>query len=86
MVSKSQIGANHRKDNIAKLQTNLLSAGSIVTIGKPAVNPHFKPSAKRLEVTQPSKNFLRAKKQAFSKGKLHKVIIAQNKQHPIKKE
>ena len=51
MVSKSQIGSNHRKDNITKLQTNLLSAGSIVTIGKPAVNPHFKPSAKRLEVT-----------------------------------
>jgi hypothetical protein len=79
LISKPQGTANGRKDNLSKFQTNLLSAGSVVTIGKPAVNPHFKPSTKRLEYVEPSKNFLRSKKQAFSKGKLHKAIIVHNK-------
>jgi hypothetical protein len=44
-----------------------------VTIGKPAVNHHYKPKVRKLEMIDPARNFLRAKKHNSSKGKAYKV-------------
>ena len=65
------------------MHTNLLSAGSFVTIGKPAVNHHYKPKTKKVLVVEPTKNFLKAKRQNFSKGKI--IKIAHDKE-PIQKK
>lgn len=51
-----------------------MSAGSFVTIGKPAVNHHYKPKTKKLESVDPTKNFLKAKKTHFSVNKLKKIM------------
>jgi hypothetical protein len=56
------------------MHANLLTAGSFVTIGKPAVSHHFKPKIKKVEIIEPTKNFLKAKKHNFSKGKIMKVV------------
>lgn len=54
------------------MQANLLSAGSFVTIGKPAVNHRYKPKIKKIEYVEPAKNYLKAKKYNVSKGKIYR--------------
>ena len=67
--------SNNRKQLVNKITTNFISAGSFVTIGKPAVNHHYKPKIKKVQAVEPTKNFLKAKRNKFSKGKIGKVVV-----------
>ena len=72
-TSKLPAISNYRKEGNAKMSNNLMSAGSFVTIGKPAVQHHYKPKTKKVEMVEATKNFLRAKKTNFSRGKYQKA-------------
>ena len=47
-VKKLPTFSNNRKQAVNKITSNLLSAGSFVTIGKPPVDHHYKPKIKKV--------------------------------------
>lgn len=47
----------------------MAAAGSFLTIGRPAVNHHYKPKVKKIEPIDRPKQFLRSKKGIYSKPK-----------------